>query len=82
MAKVPRKIKPPAGEIYVRCESARGDVGFYIVSDASDKPYRLKIRTGSFSAMSIVDKIAPGLMVADLIALISSLDVIAPEVDR
>ena len=56
VAKVPRKIKPPAGEIYVRCESARGDVGFYIVSDASDKPYRLKIRTGSFSAMSIVDQ--------------------------
>lgn len=82
MAKVPRKIKPPVGEVYTRCESARGDMGFYIVSDGTDKPYRLKIRTGSFSAMSIVEKIAPGLMVADLVALISSLDVIAPEVDR
>lgn len=81
-AKVPRRLKPPAGEVYVRCESARGDMGFYIVSDGTDKPYRLKIRTGSFSAMSIVEKIAPGLMVADLVALISSLDVIAPEVDR
>lgn len=82
MAKIPRKIKPPAGEVYVRTESARGDMGFYIVSDGTDKPFRLKIRTGSFSAMSIVEKIAPGLMIADLVALVSSLDVIAPEIDR
>ncbi|MBI2092074.1 MAG: NADH-quinone oxidoreductase subunit D [Deltaproteobacteria bacterium] len=82
MAKVPRKIKPPVTEVYSRCESARGDMGFYLVSDGTDKPYRLKIRTGSFSAMSIVEKIAPGLMIADLVAFISSLDVVAPEVDR
>lgn len=82
MAKVPRKIKPPAGEVYVRAESARGDMGFYIVSDGTERPSRLKIRTGSFSAMSIVEKVAPGLMIADLVALISSLDVIAPEIDR
>ncbi|MFH0800401.1 MAG: NADH-quinone oxidoreductase subunit D [Pseudomonadota bacterium] len=82
MAKVPRKIKPPAGEVYVRCESARGDMGYYIVSDGTDKPYRVRIRTGSFSAMSIIEKIAPGLMIADLVALFSSLDIVAPEVDR
>lgn len=82
MAKVPRKIKPPAGEVYSRCESARGDMGFYIVSDGSDKPYRLRIRTGSFAAMGIISKIAPGLMVSDLVALISSFDVVAPEIDR
>ena len=80
--KLPRKVKPPAGEIYVRCESARGDMGFYIVSDGSDKPARLRIRTGSFSAMSIMEKITPGLMVADLVAFFSSLDIVAPEVDR
>lgn len=82
MAKIPRKLKPAAGEVYVRCESARGDMGYYIVSDGTDKPYRLKIRTGSFSAMSIVEKIAPGLMIADLVATVSSLDVVAPEIDR
>lgn len=81
-AKIPRKIKVPAGEVYTRCESARGDIGFYLVGDGTDKPYRLKIRTGSFSAMSIIEKLAPGLMVADLVALVSSLDVVAPEVDR
>lgn len=81
-AKVPRKIKLPAGEIYVRTESARGDIGIYIVSDGSASPCRLRIRTGSFAAMGIVEKVARGLMVADLVALISSLDVVAPEVDR
>jgi NADH-quinone oxidoreductase subunit D len=82
IAKVPRKFKPPAGDAYVRVESARGDMGWYAVSDGSEFPYRCKIRTGSFSAMSIVDRVSPGLMLADLVALISSLDVVAPEVDR
>ena len=52
------------------------------VSDGTEFPYRTKIRTGSFSAMSIVDKVSQGLMIADLIALIASFDVVAPEVDR
>lgn len=82
MAKLSRKIKPPAVEAYVRCEAARGDLGFYVVSDGTDKPYRLRIRTGSFSAMSIIPKIAPGLMISDLVAFFSSLDIVAPEVDR
>jgi NADH-quinone oxidoreductase subunit D len=82
IAKVPRKFKPPAGDVYVRVESARGDMGWYTVSDGSDFPYRCKIRTGSFSAMSIIERLSPGLMIADLVALISSLDVVAPEVDR
>jgi NADH-quinone oxidoreductase subunit D len=77
-----RKLKLPAGEIYVRTEAPRGELGFYLISRGEERPYRLKIRTGSFSAMSIVEKIAPGLMVADLVALIASLDVIAPEIDR
>jgi len=81
-AKGVARVRPPAGEIYVRTESARGDMGYYLISDGSDKPYRLKIRTGSFSAMSIIEKITPGMMVADLVAFISSLDVVAPEVDR
>ena len=82
IAKVPRKFKPPAGDAYIRVESARGDMGWYAVSDGTEFPYRCKIRTGSFSAMSIIDRLSPGLMIADLVALISSLDVVAPEVDR
>ena len=77
-----KKLKLPPGEIYVRTEAPRGELGFYLISRGDDRPYRLKIRTGSFTAMSIVEKISPGLMVADLVALIASLDVIAPEIDR
>ena len=82
IAKVPRKFKPPPGEVYIRIESSRGDMGFYVLSDGSEYPYRVRIRTGSFTAMSMIDKISRGIMVADLIALIASLDVDAPEIDR
>jgi NADH-quinone oxidoreductase subunit D len=81
-SKVSRNLKPPKGELYVRTESARGELGYYLISDGTLNPYRLKIRTGSFSAMSIFEKISKGLMIADLVAVISSLDVIAPEIDR
>lgn len=82
IAKVPRKFKPPAGEAYIRIESARGDMGFYVVSDGSEYAYRVRFRTGSFTAMGLVEKLSRGIMVADLIALIASLDVDAPEIDR
>ena len=82
IAKVPRKFKPPPGEAYVRVEAPRGDMGFYVVSDGSEYPYRVRIRTGSFTAMGLVSELRRGIMVADLIALIASLDVDAPEIDR
>lgn len=82
IAKVPRKLKPPKGDAYVRVESARGDMGWYAVSDGTDYPYRCKVRTGSFAAMSIIDKVSQGLMLADLVTVIASLDIVAPEVDR
>jgi NADH-quinone oxidoreductase subunit D len=82
IAKVPKKFRPPAGECYARVEAPRGDMGFYVVSDGSEYPYRVRIRTGSYTAMAIIDKLAKGIMVADLIALIGSLDVDAPEIDR
>jgi NADH-quinone oxidoreductase subunit D len=82
IAKVPRKFKPPAGDAYIRVESARGDMGWYAVSDGSEFPYRCKVRTGSFAAMSMIDKLSRGLMIADLVAVIASLDIVAPEVDR
>ena len=81
-AKVKRKLKIKENECYSSVESARGEMGMYLVSDGTDKPYRLKIKTGSFTAMSIVEKVSQRLMVADLIAFIGSLDVVAPEIDR
>ncbi len=82
MAKVPRNLKPEAGEVLSRVESARGEMAYYVVSDGTNKAYRVRARTGSFTAMSIIEDISHGLMVADLVALISSLDVVAPEIDR
>jgi len=79
---VPKLFKVPKGEIYVRTECPRGEMGFYLISDGGTNPYRLKIRTGSFSAMGIIEELSQGVMVADLVAIIGSLDVIAPEIDR
>ena len=81
-AKVKKILKPPKGEVYVRSESARGEMGFHLVSDGTQNSVRTRIRTGSFSAMGIFPKVAKGLMVADLIAVIASLDIVAPEIDR
>ena len=82
MGELPKKIKPPKGEVYAAVEGARGELGVYLVSDGSNTPYRAKWRSSSFSAMSMIELISPGLMIADLVAVIATLDTIAPEVDR
>ena len=82
IAKVPRNFKPPAGDAHVRVESARGDQSWYVASDGSEYPYRVHVRTGSWTAMAIIEELSRGLMIADLVALIATFDVVAPEVDR
>jgi NADH-quinone oxidoreductase subunit D len=83
MGKVPRKIKLPEGvEAYSRIESARGDMQYYVVAGPGENAHRVKVRTGSFTAMGIIDPLSRGLMIADLVALIASFDVVAPEIDR
>lgn len=81
-AKVKANFKPQEGEAYARIENARGEMGCYIISDGSDKPYRVKLRGGSFPHTQMIPEIAKGLMIADLVATFASLDVILPEVDR
>ena len=82
LADMPKVLKPPVGEAYVRTESSRGDLGYYLISDGSAHAFRLRIRTGSFTAMSLIEKISRGMMIADLVTFIASLDVVAPEIDR
>ena len=82
MTKVPKIIRPPAGEAYSRVEGPRGDIGVYLISDGSDKPYRIKMRKPSFSNLCILRDIVKGLKIADIIAVIGSLDLIIPEMDR
>lgn len=80
--KVKKKIKPDAGEYYFACESARGQFGIYLVSDGSDIPFKLKLRTPSFSNLSSMPEVLRGTSVADTIAIIGSVDVVMPEIDR
>jgi NADH-quinone oxidoreductase subunit D len=77
----PKKLKPK-GEASARVEAARGDMHCYVVGDGGGNAYRARFRTGSFNAMTIVREKSRGLMVADLVALIASLDIVAPEIDR
>lgn len=82
LGKVPRKIKPPKGEALVRVEAARGDMAYWVVSDGTNMPVRVHCRTGSYTSMGIIEKLSHGLMIGDLVAVIGSLDIVAPEVDR
>ncbi|HEX8954241.1 MAG TPA: NADH-quinone oxidoreductase subunit D [Polyangia bacterium] len=79
--KAPKKLKP-SGDAMARVEAARGDMSCYVVGDGGANAYRARFRTGSFNAMGIIRDKSRGLMVADLVALIASLDVVAPEIDR
>jgi NADH-quinone oxidoreductase subunit D len=81
-ARVPTKFKPPAGEVYSRIEAPRGEMGYYIISDGTTKPYRVKIRTGSFAHVQLLKYLSVDWKVADLVAIFGSLDIILPEVDR
>jgi NADH-quinone oxidoreductase subunit D len=82
MTKVPRKIKPLQDEAYAAVEAARGELGYYIVTDGKENAYRVKIRTGSFTGTQIMGAMGSGVMIADVIALFASFDVVAPELDR
>ena len=75
-------FKPPKGEAYARLESTRGEMGFYIVSEGETIPYRVKLRTASFSNLAALPEMVRGALIADLVVIFASLDVIMPDVDR
>lgn len=79
---MPRRIRPPEGDAYVRTESPRGEIGFYIVSDGSEKPYRCKGRSPCFTAISALNAISQGVFLADAVAIVGSLDIVLGEIDR
>lgn len=81
-AKLGKVIKPPAGEAYSRTECPRGELGFYIISDGTGKPYRVRCKSPCFMNISTLNELSQGVMVADLIATIGSLDIVLGEVDR
>jgi len=82
MANVRRIPRPPKGEVYVRSESPRGDLGVYLVSDGGDKPYRVKVRSPSFANLQALQHMLRDAYVADAVVVLGSIDIVLGEVDR
>jgi len=81
-ARVPRVIKPPAGEVFHTNESPKGEIGVYLVSDGTNTPYRLRVRPPCFVNLQALKQLAVGHLVADVVALIGTIDIVLGEVDR
>jgi len=80
--RAPRNVRPPRGDSYFAVEAARGALGFYIVSDGTRYPYRLKVRAPSFGNLQVLTEMLPGTLVADTISILGSIDIVVPEIDR
>jgi NADH-quinone oxidoreductase subunit D len=81
-AKTKAVIKLPKGEFYSRVETARGEFGVYVVSEGATTPYRIKFRSPGFSNLSVLDQIARGQKLGDLVAMMGTLDLVIPDIDR
>ncbi|MGI6639792.1 MAG: NADH-quinone oxidoreductase subunit D [Desulfobulbus sp.] len=82
MAKVPKNLRPEAGTCYAAVETARGSLGHRLLCNGDRNPYRLKLRSPTFSNLSLFAEVAEGMMIADVLAFLGSLDLVIPEIDR
>ncbi len=80
--KVGKVIKPPVAEVYHSIEAPKGELGYFVVSDGSTHPYRVRVRPPSFVNLQAFDKMAHGTLVADVVAIVGTLDIVLGEVDR
>ena len=79
---MPKKVRPPKGDVYTRYESARGELGYYIKSDGKNIPSRVKMRSPAFCSLSIINEASEGWMLSDVITILGSLDIVLGEIDR
>ena len=79
---IPKRIKPPIGQVYARIENPRGELGYFIISDGSVNPFRVKVRAPSFVNLGVMDVLCRGHLVADIVAILGSVDIVLGEVDR
>jgi NADH-quinone oxidoreductase subunit D len=82
MGKVGKVIKPPIGEAYVSIEAPKGELWYYAVSDGSTQPYRIRVRPPSFVNLQALDRMIRGGLIADVVAVIGTLDIVLGEIDR
>mgnify|MGYP006294064905 FL=1 len=82
MADMPRKLKIPPGELFVRTECPKGEMGFWVVSDGGAEPFRVKTRSPALHNLHVIEKVGEGQMISDLCATIGSLDLVLGEIDR
>jgi NADH-quinone oxidoreductase subunit D len=81
-AKVPKVLRPPAGEAYAAVESPRGELGIHLVSDGSDAPYRMRYRPPALFALQAGETLLPGKLIADAVVIMGSMDIVLGEIDR
>ncbi len=79
---IPKRIRPDAGDVYVRTETPKGELGYYVVSDGSATPYRVKVKSPCFVNLSALPAMCRGSMIADIVAVLGSIDIVLGEVDR
>ena len=79
---IPRRVRPAKNEVYDRTETPRGELGYYVVSQGGLIPFRVKVKSPCFTVLSLLPAIARGGMVADIIAIIGSIDIVMGEIDR
>jgi NADH-quinone oxidoreductase subunit D len=79
---IPKRIKPPKGNVYGRVENPRGELGYFIISDGNTNPFRVKVRAPSFVNLEVMGELCKGHLVADVIAILGSIDIVLGEVDR
>ncbi|UCH65520.1 MAG: NADH-quinone oxidoreductase subunit D [Ignavibacterium sp.] len=79
---IPKRIKPPEGQIYARVENPRGELGYFIISDGSVNPFRVKVRAPSFVNMEVFGELCKDHLVADVVAILGSIDIVLGEIDR
>ena len=79
---VPKRIRPDSADLYVRTETPKGELGYYIMADGTTSPFRVKVKGPCFVNLSLLPAICRGAMISDVIAVLGSIDIVLGEVDR